>query len=192
MEREELFKLVNTILNETTDSDMEVINKAIERREARSKPSRSGSISPERVAQSASKDVANQLNYSRESIREMVQKFATDIIKQNAPELTDEQIHELLDAWVPDPNTQREEKGKELPGDVLITMAKQFISFAEGKMPPSEQEKLREEIPEWHKSYWEWFPSAVREAIALYLKGVINEEDCWNQVYQEAGEMEDE
>lgn len=192
MEREDLFKLVEAILNETTDSDMEVIHKAIERREARNTPDRPGSISPERVARSASRDISNQLNYSRESIRGMVQKFAADIIKQNAPELTDEQVHELLDEWVPDPNTQKEEKGKQLPGDVLITMVRQFISFAEGRMPPSEQEKLREEIPEWHKSYWEWFPSDVREAIALYLKGVINEEDCWNQVYQEAEEQEGE
>ncbi len=194
MERDELFKLVDAIMNKTSDSDLEVIHEALKRRERKNESSRPGSISPERIAKQASQQIENQMSYSRESIRGMVQKFAADIIRQNAPELTEEQIHELLDEWIPDPETQQQkpEKGRQLPGDVLITMARQFISFAEGKMPPSEQAKLREEIPEWHSSYWEWFPNSIREAIALYLKGVIEEQDCWNQIYAEAEQSEAE
>jgi len=188
MERDELFRLVDAILNKTSEADMEVIQEAIKRREQRSDSDRPGSISPERIAMQASQQISNQMSYSRDSIRGMVQKFAADIIRQNAPELSEDQIHELLDEWVPDPETQqqKEEKGRQLPGDVLITMARQFISFAEGKMPPSEQAKLREEISDWHNSYWEWFPKSVREAIALYLKGIIEEEDCWKQIEAEA------
>lgn len=192
MEREELFKLVETILNETTEGDMEVIREAVKRRDNRSEKSGMGNFNPEQKAEQMSQNISQQVSYSREQIRSLVQKFAADVIRQNAPELSEDQIRELLDEWVPDPETaaEKEEKGKNLPSDVLITMAQQFISYAERKMPPSQEMKLREEIPDWQKSYWEWFPESVRQAIALYLKGVINEEDCWNQIYTDAEKAE--
>ena len=195
MERDELFKLVDTILNKTSEADLEVIREALKRREERSASARSHTerqFSPDRMAGQVSNEIAQQFSYSRESIRALVQNFAADIIRQNAPELTDEQVQQLISEWVPNPEEQqnRPEKGSRLPSDVLITMAQQFISFAQGSMPPSQQQKLNEEFRDWYKSYWEWFPSQVREALALYLKDVISEDDCWEQIYAAAGESE--
>jgi hypothetical protein len=193
MEREELFKLVNRILNETSEADMEVIREAVRRREERSAPTKPGAFSPENTAKQLSRNISEQLDYSRDSIRSLVQGFAADVIRKNAPELTEEQIGELIGEWVPEPSAQRDRGELEgsLPADVLITMAQQFISFAQGKMPPSQQAKLNEEISDWHKAYWERFPSLVREAIALFLKEIISEDDCWKQIYAVAEETED-
>ena len=81
MERDELFRLVDAIMNKTSDSDVEVIHEALKRRERKNESSRPGSISPERIAKQASQQIEHQMSYSRESIRGMVQKFAADIIK---------------------------------------------------------------------------------------------------------------
>jgi hypothetical protein len=112
-----------------------------------------------------------------------------DIIRKNAPELSEEQINELLGEWIPnEEEKKRRAQQFTLPPDVLITMVQQFISYSEGRMPASEQMELEHEIPEWYKTYWERFPAAVRNALSLYLKGKIDQGSLWEQVTEAVGE----
>jgi hypothetical protein len=184
MERDELYSIVDTILNKASDADVEVIVEALKRRQqGGAGPSKGFNFSPERTARQAANSIQEQISYSQESVREMVRGFAVDIIRKQAPELSEEQVNELLQEWIPNEEEKRRRAQQvSLPPDVLITMTQQFISYSEGTMPASEQMQLEHEIPEWYKTYWERFPLAVRDAISLYLKGKIDKESFWAQV----------
>jgi hypothetical protein len=192
MERDELYSIVDVILNKATDADVEVIVEALKRRQqGGAGPTGGFNFSPERTARQAANSIQEQISYSQESVREMVRGFALDIIKKNAPELSEEQINELLAEWIPnEEEKKRRAQQVTLPPDLLITMVQQFISYSEGTMPATEQMKLEHEIPEWYKKYWERFPVGVRDALSLYLKGKIDKENFWAQVTGTIGEPE--
>jgi len=190
MERDELYTIVDAILNKASDADVEVIVEALKRRQqGGSGPTGGFNFSPERTAKQAANSIQEQISYSQESVREMVRGFAVDIIRQNAPELSEEQVNELLAEWIPDEEEKkRRAQQVTLPPDVLITMVQQFLSYSEGTMPASEQMELEHEIPEWYKTYWARFPLSVRDAISLYLKGRVDKENLWSQVTDAIGE----
>jgi hypothetical protein len=189
MERDELYSIVDAILNKATDADVEVIVEALKRRQQGAGPQGGFNFSPERAAKQAAGSIQEQISYSQEQVREMVRGFAVDIIRKNAPELSEEQINELLGEWIPnEEEKKRRAQQFTLPPDVLITMVQQFISYSEGRMPASEQMELEHEIPEWYKTYWERFPAAVRNALSLYLKGKIDQGSLWEQVTEAVGE----
>jgi len=46
-------------------------------------------------------------------------------------------------------------------------MIKQFISYSLEGMSVREQQRLREEIPDWQEHYWKHFPQRIRKLIKL-------------------------
>ncbi len=183
MERNELFSIVNAILNNATDADVEVIIEALKRRAKGRNTGSFRGINPERLAKESAGMISSQMSYSIGSIRKMIQNFAVDLIKKEAPELNEEQISELMDAWIPDENTRKRAEKANLPPDVLLTMIKQFLSYSSGTMSPSEQMELESQIPDWQRTYWERMPEGIRAVITLFLKGTIDSDECWNQIY---------
>ena len=117
----------------------------------------------------------------------MIQNFAVDVIRKEAPELSDPQIEELLDAWIPDSPGGRGKEKPPLPPDVLLTMIRQFVSYSSGTMPPSEQVELEKQIPDWQREYWQRMPESIRTVLTLFLKGTIDSEECWQQIYADLG-----
>ncbi len=187
MDREDLFVIVDAILNKATDADLEVILEAVKRRvKSGSKNSFSG-INPQRLAKESARNISEQMSYSVAGIRKMIQNFAVDVIRKEAPELTEEQIKELLDAWVPDPGSRMESGESHLPPDVLLTMIKQFLSYSSGTMSPSEQVELEQQIPDWQKVYWQKMPESIRAILTLFLKGKIDSDTCWEKIYDDLG-----
>ncbi len=185
MERDDLFSVVNAILNDATDADLEVIIEAVKRKlKGRNKGTFRG-INPERLAKESAGKMSEQMSYSIGGIRKMIQNFAVELIKKEAPELNEAQISELLDAWIPDSGKQEKTEKSNLPPDVLLTMIKQFLAYSSGTMSPSEIVELEQQIPDWQRVYWQRMPEGIRSVITLFLKGSIDSEECWDQIYSD-------
>lgn len=106
MERDELYRLVDIILNHADRDELEVIRAALKRRDedAEAREGYGGlEVSPKQLAEGTARSIAEQMSYSRDTLRNMVKNFAVDIIRKEAPELSDAQVRELLHAWIPDP-----------------------------------------------------------------------------------------
>ena len=184
MERDQLFSVVDLILNNSTDEDIEVIMEAIKRRAKGRNSGTFRGINPERLAKETASVLNTQMSYSVEGIRKMIQEFAVGIIQKEAPELKEEQIQNLMDAWIPDPSKRKDSSNQTpLPHDVQLTMIRQLLAFSVGTMSASEQTELYNNIPDWQREYWRRLPDGVRDILTLFLKGSIDEETCWEKVY---------
>jgi hypothetical protein len=145
---------------------------------------------PQRMAQ----DLSAQMNIGAtiEGLKDTIRDMAVRIVRQEAPELTDEQAAELVGNWVPEhkrgtENGARKTGGEgnagesagtpSLPPDVLELMIDQFTAFSMGNMSPEEDARLREEMHEWPERYWNAFPPVIRLIIKDYLKGEMTGED---------------
>ena len=206
MDRDQLYKIIDVILNHATEDELEVIQAAIDRRtgdeDGAGGTAGAFNFSPKKMAEESAHTIADQVSYSKDTIRNMIKNFAVDIIRQNAPELSDEQVRELLEAWIPDSergggihhamqqrtgsraNARDESSEKSIPADMLIAMIEQFIAYSEGRLPVRQQAQLRKEMGDWQDTYWKWFPPDVRDAIALYLKGTIDKETFWLDIHK--------
>ncbi len=192
MKGDSLYDVVDFILNQASENDLEVIRAALKRRIEGSDMSGPMGINPARLARESAANVRRQMGASIGHIREMVKQFAAEIIRKDAPELTEEQVKELLDTWVPTepaagsggagadrPTSLRNGK---LPAQVLMSMAAQFVAYSTQSMSVTEQIRLNEEIPEWHKRYWEQFSPRVRQLIGLHLQGQLDRDTFWERM----------
>jgi len=191
MDRDQLYKVVDAILNQATEDDLEVIEAALQRRLGEDEEGGGSSafqFAPKKIAEESAHSISEQVSYSKSTVRNMIKNFAVDIIRKEAPELSDEQVRELLKAWIPDPEsaTPRAQHKKEsnIPFDMMIAMIEQFIEYSEGRLSVRQQAQLRQEMGEWQEKYWKWFPPDIREALSLYLKGTIDKETFWLDVHK--------
>jgi hypothetical protein len=94
--------VLDYILNRCTLREIDALSAAVERRR-RDLAAETGIISldPARAARQMSETVQTSINQSMDSIRGTFRKFAADTIRKEAPELTDEQMQELVDSWIP-------------------------------------------------------------------------------------------
>ena len=91
------------ILNRCTLREIDAISTAVERRR-RDLASSTGilSLDPARAAREMSGTVRQSIESGMEGIRKTFREYAVNLIRKEAPELTDEQMAELVDAWMPD------------------------------------------------------------------------------------------
>ncbi|WP_304222508.1 hypothetical protein [Gracilinema caldarium] len=174
----ELVRVLDYILNRSDANSIEAIAAAVVRRKRDlSLFGSAGLPDPKRWAQKVSSEI--NINASLEGIRNTVRNMVSEMLKREAPELSDEQREELLNAWVPDQREANNAAGasKQLPSDVLATMVHQFIAFSTGIMAPKEDAALRKELGAWPERYWESFPPLIRSLITNYLNGTVSEEE---------------
>jgi hypothetical protein len=175
----ELVRTLDFILNRCDEQAIDAVAAAVVRR--RKELAMFGGTSMPNPANLA-KNLSSQLNMEGaiEGMQKSVRDYAVRIIRQEAPELSDEQIEQLTRAWIPEKgkSTGSGAAGKSgLPRDLLASMIDQFISFSEGRMEAEEDEALRREMGPWPDKYWKSFPQVVRLLIADYLKGEMKEAD---------------
>jgi hypothetical protein len=185
MENNKVYDIVDFILNEATDAEVELIISAVKRR-LEDEAHGLDKMNPEKMARQLGSQINQQVGASVDQIRSMVRNFVAEKIKQEAPEISEEQLDQLLKAWVPEPGAgqQRQEKSK-IPHDVLLNMIEQFVLYSTGNMSSTEQTKLWEEIPNWQEKYWKQFPQGIRQSIALFVKGKVDEKTFWKQIDSE-------
>jgi hypothetical protein len=175
-----LFTIIDFILNRATEKELIAIKAALDRR-TKGKLSTGKSLS-DMVTASTSK-ISEQMKIPMDQIRNSVKDMVVRLIKQNAPDITDQQLAILLDEWVPDSTKKSQKKQSGLPPDALLTMIKQFIAFSVGQMPKEEEATLRREMHDWPEKYWNAFPESIRLRISDFLKARIDEKEFWKQVY---------
>lgn len=189
MSRAELERILDFILNKADESEFEVIKKACERRTRgggafAALGSSSASVMAKKMAESV--DVA--MGASLESIRTMTRGFVADIIRKHEPNIGDDELEALVDHYLPSSDSGNRgeggsgtsapgEEGPEklpLPAEMLLGMARDFVSFSEGSMAPSRQKELWDEMPRWQDEYWKAFPSSIKAIVKAYLEGRID------------------
>jgi len=171
-----LLNALDYILNKSDEASIEVLAEAIVRR--RRNISLFGAVGsmpdPQKMAKELTARIDAGVGSGIEGMRKSIQEMIIRIIREHAPELTDSQIDELCQAWLPDSGGK---KGEALPREVLLSMVEQFITFSSGAMQKSVDENLRSEMGAWPERYWNAFPPVVRQLISDFLKNKINEKD---------------
>ncbi|MEW5817574.1 MAG: hypothetical protein AB1798_19515 [Spirochaetota bacterium] len=208
MDEERLYEVIDFILNQASDSEIEVIVAALKRR-LKDTLIGDGELNPGKMARTMASSVGRQVHATSDQIRKMVKDFVAELIKKNAPEISEKELQTLLETWVPDRRLKGslEKEGEiagtrkdtpespeadvvksnppALPKDVLLTMIRQFVSYSTGVMSVTEQAGLNEDIPDWKAKYWERFPYRIKKILSLYLKGQIDEQACWQRISSE-------
>jgi len=187
IDKKELYNIADFILNKADDKDLHVIEEVLNRRLAQKSRSPRG-VDINHLAHTTGETVSRQLSASREQIRETVTGFVKNIIKQHAPEISDDELKVLLNEWAPDPEAIKKRnanKEKKLPKEVVLKMIDQFLRFSNDEMSLDEQKELRDALPDWQQEYWKGFPQKIRALLTLYLKGRIDSVTCWREIQKE-------
>jgi hypothetical protein len=195
MQKEELYQVIDAIMNRASLAELEVIEKALDRRRGED-PTGLFGFEPGRLAGEMASGINDQLAGSREMIRKTVVEFVEKMIRSQAPELSESQIAELTAAWMPRsappgraagksagkgrvPPQQSQSPESNIPPEVLETMVQQFVDYSLGLLERSQVRSLEKEMGDWTRRYWEHFPYDVRELVSLFLKGAMEEEDFY-------------
>jgi hypothetical protein len=172
----ELVRTLDYILNRCDEVAIDAVAEAVvrRRRELTMFGGSSKLPNPQRMA----RELSGQINIgaSLDVLRDTIRDMAIRIIKQEAPELTEEQINELTKAWIPAASSDVPQ-GAKLPPDMLSSMIDQFVAFSQGTMSQAEEKGLRAELGAWPERYWKAFPQVVRLIITDYLKNTISEKE---------------
>lgn len=178
----ELVRVLDYILNRSDKNTIEAIAAAVVRRKRDLALFGSAGLpDPKRWAHQVAADM--NVNASLAGIRDTVRNMVSELLRREAPELSDQERAELLNTWVPLESAGASGKGnrtakagsKTLPPDVLTAMVHQFIEYSMGRMPAKEESALRKELGAWPERYWESFPQLIRSLISDYIDGTIDD-----------------
>jgi hypothetical protein len=189
----ELVRVLDFILNRSDEASIEAVAAAVVRRKRDlSLFGSSGVPDPKTWARRTAEQL--QSGSALKGIRDTVRSMADQMLRKEAPELTDSQRAELLGVWVGNAglggshqgNTAGEHSGDAgdadgqqvtIPPDILLGMVEQFVAFSLGRMPEGENEALRKQLGRWPDRYWKAFPAVVRSVVTEYVKGGLAESD---------------
>ena len=177
MSRKELEFVLDYILNKADASEFEVISKACRRRGRDLKAFESlGGEGPGAMAKRMAGQLQDSVGATMESVRGTVRGLVEDIVRKNAPEVSEDQLAALLDEYAPPLGSRHREAASPLPPDAILGMVTSFVEFSRGAMPPSRQRELWEANPRWQDEYWAAFPSEIKALVKAYIEGRINDE----------------
>jgi hypothetical protein len=176
-----LLQAIDYILNKSDASAIEVLAEAVvKRRRDMSIFNAVGDMpDPQKMAKEITEKINAGIGIGIEGMRKSIQEMIVRIIREHAPELSESQIDELCNAWMPETGNA---KNGTLPANVLLSMIEQFLSFSHGTMKKSEDEDLRKEMGAWPQRYWNIFPPVVRSLISDFLKDKITEKEFRSKV----------
>ncbi|HUX42122.1 MAG TPA: hypothetical protein VMV83_13230 [Rectinemataceae bacterium] len=191
MSRAELQRVLDFILNRADEDEFEVIRKACERRNRDGAFAAIGSSSSTVMAKKMAESVESTMGSSLESVRTMSRNFVADIIRKQEPNIGDEELAALVEQYLPsgeqrrastpggageDPSAAGRAADFGLPAEMLLAMARDFVSYSEGTMAPSRQKELWDEMPRWQDEYWKALPPEIKAIVKAYLEGTIDAE----------------
>lgn len=210
MSRKSLETILHYILNEADEAELEVIEKALERRKQdATRFAALGGFNPGAMAQRMSNSINMSLDESLASIRKTVRNYVEEIIRKNAPEITEEELSVLLDHYVGqaeaefkkrngfkhDGQTQADGEAAHgkgvvdydaqktgLPPEAMLSMIRDFVEYSTGAMPPSKQKELWDWMTNWKDNYWKAFPDNIKALIKALLEGRLGADEFWRAV----------
>ncbi|GAB6391439.1 MAG: hypothetical protein MdMp014T_0812 [Treponematales bacterium] len=172
----ELIQTLDFILNRCSEGAIDAVAEAVVRRRRELALFGSAARLPDpgglAKALAAGIDMKGAIDGMTRSVRD----YAGRIIRQEAPELSDEQAEALINAWIPSPDEIAGGGGESgLPKDLLAGMIAQFVAFSLNRMDAAEDKALREEMGSWPRRYWDAFPRRVKGIIKDFLNGDMTE-----------------
>jgi hypothetical protein len=181
----ELVRVMDYILNRCDERNIEAVAAAVVRR--RRDLALFGGMDKLPNPQKLAREISGQINIdaSINGLKEAIRDMAAGIIRQEAPELSDEQAAELIHAWIPapeSPSSGDRSGGKQVPPDLLESMIEQFIAFSTGRMSSGEDKVLRSEMGSWPERYWKAFPQVIQLIIRDFLKEKIGEDEFRSKI----------
>ena len=171
------------ILNKANIREIEAFAAAVERRQGQLDGALNGSIpfTPEEAAKKMSESIYASIDASMDGVRHTFRDYAADILQKEAPELSTEQIRDLVDSWIPQSSGSRGKNRRAslakngsvqgVPADLLYEMVIQFVSYSLGEMPVETQRSLTAAMHNWTEAYWHRFPTAIKQEIKAFLNG---------------------
>lgn len=191
----ELMAVLDYVLNRCTIREIDALEAAVERRR-RDLTSSSGIISldPSRAAKQMTGAVNAGIEKSMDGIKNTFRNMAADMIRKEAPELSEEQMEELIESWLPHDlraggaghggDGQTEYRGLAqkglvggIPRDAMFEMVRQFVDYSTGAMPLAEESSLRDAVGDWTALYWKKFPRELQGLIRDFLGGTMTGEE---------------
>ncbi|HHU37137.1 MAG TPA: hypothetical protein GXZ47_07910 [Treponema sp.] len=193
----ELMAVLDYILNRCTIREIDAVSAAVDRRKEDLTAS-TGIISldPDRAAHVMSSAVQQSIDQGMEGVRKTFREFAVDLLHKEAPELTKEQMAELVDTWIPKdmvPSDRSQghkganqgnyrglsQKGliNGIEPELMYEMINQFIAYSTGAMGLSEESELRDAVGDWTTVYWKKFPVEIQNCIRKFLSGSLTVSD---------------
>jgi len=182
-EQDKLYLVLDYILNQATSRELEVIGEALKRRT--SSPAKGpGGMDIRGMARRLAGSIEEQLGSSL-NVRNISRKIVGDLIRQKQPGISEQELKDLLDRYLPAESPPGAGKPGGIPPDVLITMITQYLDDKLGRLSPKERQELP---PDWSQRYWEAFPSALKQRIGELLSGRISEGQFWEQTVKTLGQ----
>jgi hypothetical protein len=181
MAREDLRGVIDYILNRADPAEIEVIVKAVQRRQRDAHLyAKIGGVSPGRAAKETAARVSEQLGATKESLEGLVRGFIQDIIQKNAPGIPQADLAAVTEHYMRSGKDSGSAAGANaLPSEAILAMVKRFVSYSSGAMAPSEQKALWDEMPRWQDAYWKAFPAEVKAFVEAFLAGKLGQEEFW-------------
>jgi hypothetical protein len=177
MARKELEFVLDYILNKADEAEFEVIRKACERRGRDFKAFESlGGEGPGAMARRMAGELEKGVGATMENVRGTVRDFVAEIVRKNAPEISEEQLEALLDEYAPPPGAKRKAETSSLPPEALLGMIGSFVDYSVGAMAPSRQRELWESNSRWQDEYWASFPAEIKALVKAKIEGKIDDE----------------
>jgi len=183
--KEEMLQILDFILNRSTYGDLEVIQEAIRRR-TRDIKTRIAGVDVRGIARQTAGSIQKQIG-SADEVTHMIRRFVRELITQQQPNISEEQLEQLLDKCLPaSEGNDLDSTGKDEPGsieerfppDMIQSMLVQFIDYSFGRMDEDQKKDL---APDWQMRYWEAFSPALKRLLSDLLKGKISEGRFWDE-----------
>lgn len=205
MRKAELPEVLDYILNRASEAEFEVIRKACERRQNDlGRFARVGGMSPNGLAARMADTMNDSLAKTMDGMRRSVRAYVAEIIRREAPEISDEELAALVDMSIPsgdsigsagagpsggaalvdhDARGQADSGGGGdaggLPPEALAVMAEEYLRCSLGAMTGPERQALWDEMGDWQAAYWRAFPPAMKALIQARLDGKLDDERFW-------------
>ena len=117
------------------------------------------------------RESAGRLKMQMPDINAMARDMVRNLIFQAQPDISIEELEQLVDHYVPDEKRRQAAREQALPRDLLENMIRQFVAYGRGTLPTSEEAELRAAMPDWPQKYWDYFSEPTRRLV----RELINE-----------------
>ena len=180
---DDLLFIIDYILHRADLRELDAVAAAVERRQRQISDIGGTPFTPEEAAKKMSESIYASIDASIDGVRHTFRNYAADLLQKEAPELSKEQLAELVDSWIPQSGgphgkSRRASLAKNgsvqgIPADLLYEMVIQFVSYSLGEMPVETQRSLTAAMHNWTESYWRRFPTGIKQEIKAFLNGKI-------------------
>jgi hypothetical protein len=174
--RQELQTVLDFILNKASKDEFDVIAKACQRRaKDLTLFAGLGGEGPNAMAKRMAGELQSDVGATMENVRRATRGFIEEMVRKEAPEITEAELAGLLDEYAPPPEAKRKAaKASALPPSALLDMTMSFVDYSRGAMPPSRQRELWESSPRWQDEYWAALPAEVKALVKAYIEDRID------------------